>query len=116
MFIVNDREYLCPLQLSMSLISGKWKGVIIWFLLMNKILRFGQLKKRINENSTKHITDKMLIQSLRELEQDGLIKRKVYAVVPPKVEYSLSKKGLQLKPIIKSLEAFGCLFESSVKK
>ena len=84
---IGKKSYTCPLLLTLESISGKWKGVIIWFLLEEKILRFGQLKKKINEATT--ITDKMLVQCLRELEQDQIIKRKVYPVVPPKVEYSL---------------------------
>lgn len=108
MFTIGDRQYLCPLQLSLSLISGKWKGIIIWFLLDKETLRYGEIKKLIAENSVTPITEKMLIQSLRELEEDSLVQRKIYPVVPPKVEYSLTEQGKNLKPIIDSLEQFGC--------
>jgi len=111
MFTINERQYLCPLQLSLSLISGKWKGIIIWFLLDKETLRYGQIKKLIAQNSSTSITEKMLIQSLKELEKDGLVQRKVYPVVPPKVEYSLTAQGETLKPIIDKLEEFGCGYE-----
>ena len=111
MFTIGERQYLCPLQLSLSLISGKWKGIIIWFLIENEVLRFGEIKKLIAKNSSTPITEKMLIQSLKELEKDELVQRKVYPVVPPKVEYSLTSRGKDLKPIIDKLEEFGCDYE-----
>lgn len=114
MFIIGDRQYLCPLQLSLSFISGKWKGIIIWFLIEKRILRYGEIKKLIAKNSSASITEKMLIQSLKELEKDGLVQRKVYPVVPPKVEYSLTAQGQALKPIIDQLEAFGCGYEKKI--
>jgi DNA-binding HxlR family transcriptional regulator len=110
---INRHEYVCPLQLSINSILGKWKGIIIWGLLYDtKIMRYGELKKKINE--VERVTDRMLIQSLKELEEDGLIERKAYPVVPPKVEYKLTKAGLRLKPVIDALEVFGIAYE--VKK
>ncbi len=110
---INKKEYVCPLQLTLSVLMGKWKGIIVWMLLYDaKVARYGEIKKGINEVSK--VTDKMLIQSLRELESDGLIERKVYPVVPPKVEYKLTKRGLHLKPAIDELEKFGMLYK--VKK
>ena len=113
-YIFRNQTYSCPLILSLDAISGKWKGVIIWFLLEESILRFGELKRKINA-ATK-ITDKMLIQCLRELESDGLIERKVYPEVPPKVEYSMTKSGERLAPVFKELITFGLGYESSVKR
>ncbi len=110
---INKKEYVCPLQLSLNVLMGKWKGIIVWILLYEyRVARYGEIKKEINKITK--VTDKMLIQSLKELEADGLIERKVYPVVPPKVEYKLTKQGLRLKPIIDALEKFGMLYQ--VKK
>jgi len=106
---IGSKTYSCPLILSLETISGKWKGVILWFLLEEKILRFGELKSKINE-ATK-ITDKMLIQCLRELEAAGLVSRKVYHVVPPKVEYSLTPNGQELRPVMEALINFGLKYQ-----
>lgn len=104
-YSIAGKDYSCPLILSLDRISGKWKGVIIWFLLENPTLRFGELKTKVT--GAKRITDKMLIQCLRELEADGLIERKVYKVVPPKVEYSLTPQGEKMRPIFDELINFG---------
>ncbi len=110
---MNNREYVCPLQLALNAMLGKWKGLIIWILLyQSEVIRYGELRKEINQ--LERVTDRMLIQSLKELEDDGLIERKAYAVVPPKVEYRLTEAGRRLKPVIDALEAFGAVYE--VKK
>lgn len=109
---INGREYVCAIQLGLSAVFGKWKGLIVWIIQREKIIRYSDLKREINFLA--RITDKMLIQSLRELESDGLVERKVYPVVPPKVEYRLTDTGLRLKPIIEALGAFGAFYE--VKK
>jgi DNA-binding HxlR family transcriptional regulator len=106
---INKIVYSCPLLLVESIIMGKWKGMIIWALLEHKVLRYGQLKKGID--LMQKVSDKMLIQSLKELERDGIIIKKIFNVSPPKVEYSLSEIGLKLKPIWKSLWKFGELYE-----
>lgn len=107
---INGRKYVCPLQLALSAVLGKWKGLIIWMLFDSKVVRYGELKKKINE--VEKVTDRMLIQSLKELKEDGLIERKAYPVVPPKVEYKLTKAGLRLKPVIDALETFGMAYEA----
>jgi DNA-binding HxlR family transcriptional regulator len=106
---INSKTFLCPLQLSLYVVSGRWKGLIIWFLLEESHLRFSEIKKKIYE--VEKVSDKMLIQSLRDLEDMGMISRKVYPVVPPKVEYRLTKMGKKLKPIIEQLEIYGAQFE-----
>ncbi len=100
---VNDKnkEYQCPLEATMDIIGGKYKGIIIGFLI-GRTLRYSELKKLIPQ-----ATAKMLIQQLKDLEADGIICRKLYPVVPPKTEYSLSKKGESLIPIIKELNLWG---------
>ena len=91
----------CPVEYTVGIISDKWKVLIIRDLL-EKEKRYSELMK-----SVVGISDKVLAKNLRELEQDGIINRKVYAVVPPKVEYSLTEKGQELKQILKEMEKFG---------
>ena len=86
----------CPITNSLKLIGGKWKIAIIYNL-MKGPTRFGELKKVLSP-----ITQQMLTKQLRELERDQIINRKVYEVVPPKVEYSLTEMGLSLKPVLNS--------------
>lgn len=94
-------EYYCPVKLTASIIGGKWKPLILFYL-EGGTKRFGELRKLIPG-----MTKKMLTQHLRELERDGLVNRKVYAVVPPKVEYTLTRHGKSLKPILKLMSAWG---------
>lgn len=107
----KQEEYQCPLEVAMEIIGGKYKGVIIGHL-MDKTLRYSELKKLIP-----HSTPKMLIQQLKELEQDGIIKRKMYPIVPPKTEYSLTKRGEGLIPAIIELNWWGMnyLKEENIK-
>lgn len=100
-FIYNGKAYYNPVEFAMDRIGGTWKMPILWRL-KDRIFRFGELKKDIP-----HISDKMLTTQLRELEADGFINRKVYAVVPPKVEYSITEKGMQAIPIINSIREYG---------
>ncbi|TIX90000.1 helix-turn-helix transcriptional regulator [Rhizobium sp. P44RR-XXIV] len=86
---------------TLNLISGKWKGMILYRLL-NGTLRFNALKRELGDCS-----QRLLIKQLRELEEDGLIERKVFAVIPPKVEYSLTEEGRTLTPILLSLRDWG---------
>ncbi|HXZ32055.1 MAG TPA: helix-turn-helix domain-containing protein [Terriglobales bacterium] len=94
-------EYYCPVKLTTDVIGGKWKPLILFYL-EGGTKRFGELHKLIPG-----MTKKMLTQHLRDLERDEVIHRKVYAVVPPKVEYSLTKHGESLKPILKLMSAWG---------
>ncbi|CAA6810244.1 MAG: Transcriptional regulator, HxlR family [uncultured Sulfurovum sp.] len=91
----------CNIEVAMEAIDGKWKILILWYLKDDK-KRFNELQKCIYG-----ITQKMLIQKLRELEHDGIVHREVYPVVPPKVEYSLTEYGKTLKPILKQLYLWG---------
>lgn len=94
-------EYECPVKLTARIIGGKWKPLILFYL-EGGTRRFGELGTLIPG-----MTKKMLAQHLRELERDGLVRRKVYAVVPPKVEYTLTRHGKSLKPILKLMSAWG---------
>ncbi|KGK86757.1 helix-turn-helix domain-containing protein [Clostridium sp. HMP27] len=98
----NNIVDIKPFSYAMSLIDGKWKMHILFWLWKSNVLRYGQLKKALG-----NITHKMLSNQLKELEADGLIIRKEYPQVPPKVEYSLSEKGLSLMPVMQSLCIWG---------
>lgn len=91
----------CAVEMAMDVIDGKWKILILWYL-RHEVKRFSQLQRDMPA-----ITQKMLTQKLRELEEDGIVIRTVYPVVPPKVEYALSEYGKSLKPILKQLYLWG---------
>ena len=91
----------CAVEVTLDLIDGKWKGVILYHL-QGGSQRFGELRRLMPS-----ITQRMLTKQLRALEDDGLIVRKVYAEVPPRVEYSLSEVGESLRPVIEVLRVWG---------
>lgn len=94
-------EYRCSMELTIDLIGGKWKSLILWNL-SEDTLRFGELRKKLPQ-----VTQRMLTQQLRELEESGLVNRFVYTEVPPKVEYSLTVAGKSILPILASLSQWG---------
>ncbi|MEP3248366.1 MAG: helix-turn-helix domain-containing protein [Sneathiella sp.] len=91
----------CPVEATLELIGGKWKGIVLYHLL-GGTLRFSELKRSVGT-----VTQRTLTKQLRELEADGLLNRKIYPVVPPRVEYSLTKRGESLRPIIVALREWG---------
>lgn len=91
----------CPVEAALEQIAGKWKGLIIYHLLTDT-LRFNELARRMGR-----VTQRSLTKQLRELEADGIVSRRVFAVVPPKVEYSLTEKGQSLSEVIEALRAWG---------
>ena len=95
-------EISCPVTATMQVLGGKWKAILINAIYHTSPARFGELKR-----SVKGITQSMLTQQLRELEEDGLISRKIYAEIPPRVEYTLTDFGLTLSPIMLSMAAWG---------
>ncbi len=99
--IYDGKEYACSFEFALDIVSGKWKGLVLWYL-KDEILRYGEIKKILGK-----ITQKMLTQTLRELEKNGLITRKVYPVVPPKVEYTITENGKKLIPIFIMLQEWG---------
>lgn len=99
---MNKPELDCPMAVTIKLIGGKWKPLIMWHLMNEPVLRFNQLCRYIDQ-----VSPKMLTQQLRELEKDGLIIRTVYPVVPPKVEYRLSEFGKSMIPILKAMISWG---------
>ena len=94
-------ENNCPVEVTLQLIGNKWK-VLILRELIDATKRFGELSRGING-----ISQKMLTQQLRQMERDSLIKRKVYAEVPPKVEYSLTREGRSLEPVLEAMSQWG---------
>jgi DNA-binding HxlR family transcriptional regulator len=99
---MKNKEYTCTFEITIELIGGKWKPIIIWHLGTKGTKRFSEIKKLIPK-----ITQKMLTQQLRELEADHLVVRKVYPQVPPKVEYSLTELGVSLMPILNKMCDWG---------
>lgn len=97
----HNPDYGCPIEVTLDVIGGKWKGMVLYCLLKGTA-RFNELRRLIPK-----ATQRVLTTQLRELEQDGVISRKVYPEVPPRVEYSLTEFGLSLKPILELMGAWG---------
>ncbi|MNI21935.1 HTH-type transcriptional activator HxlR [compost metagenome] len=95
----------CPVEVTVQLIGGKWKIVILYHLGTSGTKRFNELRRIFPE-----ITQRTLTRQLRELEQDGLITRKIYSEIPPKVEYTLSDIGQSLIPLLANLKDWGLAF------
>jgi DNA-binding HxlR family transcriptional regulator len=94
--------YICGIDAAMDVVSGKWKSLILWELDNHGTRRFGELRRALPG-----VSEKMLTQHLREMEQDGLIHREVYREVPPKVEYSLTEQGASLNEALGPLGDWG---------
>ena len=92
----------CPVRTTLLVIGGKWKAAILYELQLRSVCRFNALRKALVP-----ITQKMLTQQLRELEADGIVHRQVYAEVPPRVEYSLTKYGHSLTPLLSEMAKWG---------
>ena len=93
-----------PISYTLSLVGGRWKWVLLWILFNKGVQRYGEIRKALP-----NITHKILIQHLKELEATGLIYRKEYSQVPPKVEYSLTEKGQTLIPILELMSEWGSI-------
>lgn len=98
----NQKNYHCYFELTLDVIGGKWKPIILYVIGKGQVLRYGQIKKLIP-----NINERMLTRQLRELEKDQLIHREVYKQVPPKVEYSLKADGQSIMPILEQLKSWG---------
>ena len=96
----------CPVETTLMLIGDKWKVLILWNL-MNGTMRFGELKKSIGT-----VSQKVLTAQLRDMEKKGLLTRKVYAEVPPRVEYTLTETGYSLKPVLDAMWAWGAEYKA----
>ncbi|EHQ89610.1 winged helix-turn-helix transcriptional regulator [Desulfosporosinus youngiae] len=106
----KNNEYQCSMELTLALIGGKWKALILWYL-SNKTLRYNELRKILP-----NVTAKMLTQQLRELEDCGLLKRFIYTQIPPKVEYSLTEAGKSLLPILDAMCKWGQNYANDYEK
>ncbi len=104
-------ENTCPVTATMKVLGGKWKPILINAIYFTAPARFGELKR-----SVIGITQSMLTQQLRELEDDGVISRKIYAEIPPKVEYTLTDFGLTLSPVIQTLADWGKEYKLNKQK
>lgn len=94
--------YICGIDAALDVVSGKWKGLILWELTEHGVRRFAELRRGLPG-----VSEKMLTQHLREMEQDGLVHREVYAEVPPRVEYSLTESGRALNAALGPLGEWG---------
>jgi DNA-binding HxlR family transcriptional regulator len=94
--------YVCGIDAAMDVVAGKWKSLILWELDHHRTRRFGELKRGLPG-----VSEKMLIQHLREMEEDGLVHREVFREVPPRVEYSLTRDGISLNAALAPLGAWG---------
>ena len=100
-FILDGKEFHCAMDITMHYIGGKWKTVVLWYLRKDK-KRFSELKKLIP-----NITEKMLSLQLKDLERNGIIRRKLYGEIPPRVEYSLTDFGKTLIPMLEEIALWG---------
>jgi DNA-binding HxlR family transcriptional regulator len=100
-FVLEGKEYHCAMDITMDYIGGKWKTVVLWYLRKDK-KRFSELRKLIP-----NITEKMLSLQLKDLEKDGIVGRKIYPEVPPRVEYFLTDFGKTLIPMLDEIAKWG---------
>ena len=107
----KKKAYSCSVEVTIGVIGGKWKSVILYHLIASRVIRFGELHRLLPK-----ATAQMLTAQLRELEADGVIHRKVYPQVPPKVEYSLTPFGESLAPIIRAMANWGASYASDSGK
>lgn len=101
LMVYRDKEYKCGIDITLAVVGGKYKASILWHLAQD-VMRFSALQRQFSNT-----TRKMLTQQLRELEADGMVHREVYPQVPPKVEYSLTAKGMSIFPILETMCAWG---------
>ena len=105
---VSCNNYRCEIEITLEIIGGKWKSLLLWNLGLHKVIRYNEFRSLIPE-----ISQKMLTQQLRFLEENNLVNRKVYNQVPPMVEYSLTDMGEKLIPILNQMDIWGKDFISN---
>ncbi|MGL4799367.1 MAG: winged helix-turn-helix transcriptional regulator [Cellulosilyticaceae bacterium] len=108
---VSCSQYRCEIEITLEVIGGKWKSLILWNLGIHKVIRYNEFRNIIPD-----ISQKMLTQQLRFLEKNLLVTRKVYNQVPPMVEYSLTDLGERLLPILKQMDVWGKNFVDTFSK
>jgi DNA-binding HxlR family transcriptional regulator len=99
---IAGSRYFCPVQLVVETLSGRWKPMILWHLVLHPTMRYSALKRSLHT-----VSHKMLTQSLRELETDGLVTRHVHDLVPPQVDYALSERGEAMRPLFLAMRGVG---------
>lgn len=100
-------DKICPLTMAQDAIAGRWKIIIISHLSEHEVIRFNELLRMVPG-----VSKGILTRQLRELEEDGIVHREVYKVVPPKVEYSLTEQGKQFQPVLEAMHEWGKTFVS----
>jgi len=108
---VSCTNYRCEIEVTLEVIGGKWKSLILWNLGNHEVVRFNEFRRLIP-----NISQKMLTQQLRGLEESGLVNRKTYNQVPPMVEYSLTEQGRDLIPILEAMDVWGKKFVERFEK
>lgn len=108
--MMTTDTFRCPVEFTIDVLGGKWKPLILYYLLSGTH-RFGELQRRLP-----HVTRRMLTQHLRELERDGIVNRRVYAQVPPMVEYSLTEMGRSLEPVLLTMLEWGGRYNADVER
>ncbi len=98
---MKEHVHTCPVDAVLEVVGGKWKMLILWRLMQDQH-RYGVLRRAVGG-----VTDKVLVQQLRQLEADGLVRRTEYAEVPPRVEYALTERGRTLTPLLQQLSDWG---------
>lgn len=101
----KNKSYHCQFELTLDIIGGKWKPLILFYIAKHNVIRYGELKREIP-----NINERMLTRQLRELEKDQLVFREVYREVPPRVEYSLTEDGKSLIPLLHNLHEWGVTY------
>lgn len=109
--MVKSKVFGCSVEVTLGVIGGKWKSVLLYHLIKDRVIRFGELRRLLPG-----VTAQMLTAQLRELEADGVVDRKVYPQVPPKVEYSLTPFGDSLAPIIRAMADWGESYAADEQK
>ncbi len=107
---IYDCDLGCPVQNTLQFISGKWKGVILYHIFKNDVLRFSELQTKLP-----YVSKRMLAKQLSELEADGILDKRVYPVIPVKTEYRVTKLGSSLYPVIDAMEIWGTNYTQLVK-
>ena len=99
---ISCSHYSCDIELTLEVIGGKWKALLLWELHLKSVIRFNEFRRLIPE-----ITQKMLSQQLKDLESNQIVQKKIYAQIPPMVEYRLTELGEELIPILDSMDKWG---------
>ena len=108
---ISCSNYHIEIELTLEILSGKWKALLIWNLHLKETIRYNEFRRLIPS-----ITQKMLTQQLKELEKYGIISRKVYPAVPPTIEYTLTALGNELIPIMEAMDCWGKRYVKEYRK